>query len=227
MYDIIFTNNGLTTIASIITISYFTKDMIKYVFNLIRNYIVYLKKELINQMKELVIEVLGDKSNKVNDNKINDIFEDITPTKITLPTLKQDINDFLKDEPSLHPQYRVSSLSLNKPTFVSPWTTSSIIPNQSIQSTTNINNSTLPESINTSNYQEPYVHSTKLSNKSIGLLKKKRNNLNSNNDINSLDETILQNNFLNATNSIPIHDIRGEGIQQVIDYNNNVEIKSN
>ena len=105
MIEIIFTSNYLTTVASIITISYFTKDVLKYLINLLRNYITNIKNELINQMKNLIIESIGDKLNikkdmKIDDDKINNIFEDI-PTPTTF------VNDFLKDGDEVKSGYEI------------------------------------------------------------------------------------------------------------------------
>ena len=265
--------------------------MIKYVFNLIRKYIVYLKKELINQMKELIIETLGDKSNKVDD-KINKIFEDI-PTKIDLP--KQNINDFLKDDPlyeikkrgsSKHSQVASAALfpetydnvkyigttgeyydipmylsnDLTRPIYsrdVSNFEdlenkyfrktvdypikmqnsfdsinfsldggdsrhTKSIIDqndlnkkifDNDIPNTNNPFMSNMPSTMQLDNNKtEPTIHLSKLSNKVVGLLKKKSllpidNQVNNGNDIDNFD---FLNNDSQANTPIPIYDIRGE-----------------
>ena len=135
MYDIILTNNFLTTVASIIIISYFTKDMIKYLINLIRTYVTQLKNKLINQMKNLIIETMNDKlnnennmndrlnnennmndrlnnenniNNKLNnENKINDLFEDISKTKNNIDESLYEIN---KRGSSIHSQKYSASM---------------------------------------------------------------------------------------------------------------------
>jgi hypothetical protein len=130
MFDIILTSNTLTTVASVITISYFTKDILKYIISLIRTYVTKLKNELVNQIKSLISEALNDKlkinapinnNDNNNDNdSIHEFFEDLPlPKKVDivepLTGLKKKAGD------SIHSQQASASLfpeKLNNAKFI-------------------------------------------------------------------------------------------------------------
>jgi len=115
MFDIILTSTNLTTVASIITISYFTKDIIKFIIEMIKTYVIYLKNEVTKQLKSQISEAINEKSNLLNDkdnDSIHEYFEDI-PARI--PEKKVDTIEPLvglrrKAGDSVHSQQASASL---------------------------------------------------------------------------------------------------------------------